>query len=850
MVAVTRDAPRTGGDSSAEGRVEFRPLEREMRESFIDYSMSVIVQRALPDARDGLKPVHRRILHAMAEKRLTPGGHYQKSATVVGDVLGRYHPHGDSAVYDAMVRMAQDFSLRYPLVDGQGNFGSLDGDSAAAYRYTEVRMTPAAVEMLSDLEKDTVGMRPNFDGRLEEPEVLPARLPNLLLNGSDGIAVGMATKIPPHNAGELLRAADRLIEAPDIEVDELLELIPGPDFPTGGYIWGKKGIESAYRTGRGRIEMRARLHVEEGKFGKSSLVVTELPYQVNKARVIGQITNLARLGGTDAITNLRDESDRDGVRLVIELKRDADPAKILELLFRKTQLRCTFGVIMLALVDGAPRELDLRAVLNIWIGHRLEVIRRAAAFDLANASARRHVVEALLKALDTLDEVIAVIRGSRTPASARPKLQRLLGIDAAQADAILAMRLASLTGLEKRKLQEELAELDRRIKFLSAIVRDETVRRERLRAEIAELTEAYQDPRRTQILDGEKPQRLQRGAAEESRLVMLTRQGMIKAQPHASGAGAHSALPGAYALSKRPGDFVLSALACRSFGSLLAVSARGTAYALPLSDLPAATRSSRGRHMDSYLEVAAGDEIVSVMPVDKFEEDRWLVTASRRGKVKRTSLADYENARTGGIIGAGVPRGDEIVSVFISSGGEDLVFFSRLGHIVRFAEDSVRPTGRTAGGVRAMRIEAGNAVVAALPSRPSGELVLLTSKGWGRAVQLESIRRLQRGAKGVRGLANTKRTGILAGVVNTADSGQVAWEFSDGTLGTTALPASGTGSASGVKMIEPPAGHWVEAAWPLRSLVSGSLEGNSPDPDDDPGGDSSTQQGLLELDGR
>ena len=492
-------------------RIEIRILEQEMRDSFIDYSMSVIVQRALPDARDGLKPVHRRILYAMLEEGLRPGRPHKKSATVVGNVLGRYHPHGDSAVYDTMVRMVQEFSLRYPLIDGQGNFGSIDGDSAAAYRYTEVRMTPLAVELLTDIDRDTVDFRPNFDGRLTEPEVLPCRLPHLLLNGSDGIAVGMATKIPPHNASELLRTVDHLVANPDCELDELLARLPGPDFPTGGYIMGRQGIESAYRTGRGRLDMRARIHVEEGRFGKSSLVVTELPYQVNKTRVIEQITRLVRAGRADAITELRDESDRDGIRLMIELKRDAKPEHVVATLFKKTQLRYTFGVIMLALVDGRPEELDLKAALATWVGHRLEVIRRGAAHDLAGAEDRAHVIEGLLLALADIDRVIAIIRGSRNPDSARGKLRAEFELSERQAEAILSMRLAQLTGLEHRKLVDELEGLQTDINRLTRLVSDETARRTFLREEIQELTAKYGDPRRTEILEDDATFKLARG---------------------------------------------------------------------------------------------------------------------------------------------------------------------------------------------------------------------------------------------------------------------------------------------------------------------------------------------------
>jgi len=798
-------------------RIEVRFLEQEMRDSFIDYSMSVIVQRALPDARDGLKPVHRRILYAMREEGLAPGRPHKKSATVVGDVLGRYHPHGDSAVYDTMVRMVQEFSLRYPLIDGQGNFGSIDGDSAAAYRYTEVRLTSAALDLLADIDRDTVDMRPNFDGRLTEPEVLPSRLPHLLLNGSDGIAVGMATKIPPHNAGELLEAVDHLVRHPDCEVDDLLPFVPGPDFPTGGYIWGRDGIDEAYRTGRGRIEMRARIHLEEGRFAKSSLVVTEIPYQVNKTRVIEQITRMVKTGRSEEITELRDESDRDGIRLVIELKRDAKPEKVVERLFRKTQLRYTFGVIMLALVDGRPEELDLKQALECWVGHRLEVIRRRAAFDLRKAEERAHIVEGLLVALDDIDRVIEIIRGSKTPDSARGKLRKEFKLSQRQADAILAMRLAQLTGLEHRKLADELEDLRAEIVELGELVRDEATRRKSLRRDIAELSARYADPRRTEIVAEGGKFRLPRGGGHEACLVLLSRNGYVKAQPASTGGG----LAGAEALAAREGDFARDAFLCRASHSLLVVTARGNAFVLPIAALPHGTRSSRGRPLDEFIDLALGDEVVAVFPVQEFSDDRYLLTATRQGRVKRTALAEYGNARTGGIIGTGLARGDEVVAAFPSDGSRDVFIATRRGQAIRFPEEEIRPMGRSARGVKGIELGKGDLVVACLAPRRDSDLLAASALGYGKRVPYTEFRVQGRAGKGLQILPEKDRVGRLVGVLEVTPADQVAWERSDGSLDTTAAADILTRARREASRpaIELTAGVEVEAVHPIRSGV-------------------------------
>ncbi|MFQ5679221.1 MAG: DNA gyrase subunit A [Gemmatimonadota bacterium] len=797
-------------------RIQLRGIEQEMRDSFIDYSMSVIVQRALPDARDGLKPVHRRILYAMRELGLTPDRPHKKSATVVGDVLGKYHPHGDSAVYDAIVRMVQEFSLRYPLVDGQGNFGSIDGDSAAAYRYTEVRLTPLALETLAAIDRDTVEFVPNFDGRLSEPTVLPSRLPHLLLNGADGIAVGMATKIPPQNIGELLRAADHLAAHPECEIQELMKLVHGPDFPTGGYIWGHQGLREAYLTGRGLIDMRARIHREEGSYGKSSLVVTELPYQVNKTRVIEQITKLVRGGRTDAITELRDESDRDGIRLVIELKRDADPRKVVDTLFKKTQLRYTFGVIMLALVDGRPRELNLKQALECWVDHRLEVIRRKAAFELERSEERAHVIEGLLLALDSIDRVVALIRGSRTPASARTKLVKELTLTERQAEAILAMRLSRLTGLERRKLREELEGLQRFIRELRHLLEEEAARRAYLRRELRDLLATYGDDRRTEILESDRPFPIPAGIGGEATLLLLSRRGYVKAQPVRNGGG----MAGAEALAGREGDFVRQAFLCRGSDRLLALTARGHAHLLRIADLPRGTRSSRGKPLAELLGVEPGDSVVSVLPVDEFDGDRYVVVATRRGRVKRSPLAEYANIRGGGIIGAGLAKGDEVLAAFLTDGTAELLLASRRGQAIRFREEEIRPMGRGARGVRGMEIGGDDELVAALVPRRDSDLAAATELGFGKRIPFTEFRLQGRAGKGTNLLPERKQAGGLVGLLEVQPGDRVMWELSDGELVATKAEAIlGRARREASRRVVPLAGGdaRVTAVHPLRA---------------------------------
>ena len=744
-------------------RIVQRYLEEELRESFIDYSMSVIVQRALPDARDGLKPVQRRILYAMHELRLAPQKPHKKSATVVGDVLGKYHPHGDVTVYETLVRMAQPFSMRYPLVDGQGNFGSIDGDGAAAYRYTEARLAPIATDLLRDIERDTVDFKPNFDGRLQEPEVLPAALPQLLVSGTDGIAVGMATKMPPHNLREIAAAASQILARPNTSLNKLLEIVSGPDFPTGGYVWGREGIEDALRTGRGRVVMRARAHVEQGSYGKPSLVITEIPYQVSKQRVIESIVQLAKKGQLTGLTNLRDETDRDGVRVVLELKRDVNPRKILEKLFIKTQLQTTFGVIALALVDGVPRQLNLKEALEVWIDHRLNVIVRRARFSLTQAEDRAHILEGLMKALDRIDEVVEIIKSSRTPETAAKKLRSALKITARQASAILAMRLSRLTGLESRALRDELDAVNKRIKTLKAILSDEKKRRDLVRRELNAIAERYGDARRTEILSDKGRFPLPSGDAAQEMHVFLTHQGHLKTLP-ARSANNDGGWAAAEPLEAGSGDFVTRLWLCKSDEQLLAFTRDGQVHSARIADLPQGTRSSRGKQVVDLLGLDA--EVAAVHTVRDFSDDRFVVMATRKGRIKRTPLSEFRNIRSGSIIAAGVDKGDEILDVRITDGNEPIVLVTKKGQIIRFDEAEARSMGRAASGVKGIELAGSDRVTAFVVPRRKARLLGVTSEGYARVLELDDLRVQARGGKGVRLLPGRLKAGDVIGFLD------------------------------------------------------------------------------------
>ncbi|UCG75588.1 MAG: DNA gyrase subunit A [Gemmatimonadota bacterium] len=751
-------------------RIEPRLLEDEMRESFIDYSMSVIVQRALPDVRDGLKPVHRRILYAMQEAGLAPTRPYKKSATVVGDVLGKYHPHGDSAVYDSLVRMAQDFSLRYPLVDGQGNFGSIDGDSPAAYRYTEARLEPLAVELLADIDKETVDFAPNFDERLSEPTVLPARVPNLLVNGSSGIAVGMATNVPPHNLGEIVAACEQLIDDPESTLEDLLEHVLGPDFPTGGFIFGTQGIREAYETGRGRIVMRARAEVEEAPGGRERIVVTEIPFMVNKTRMIEQIAHLVRDRRIEGISDLRDESDRDGIRLVIEVKRDADPRIILNQLFKGTQMQSTFGVIMLALVGGIPKVLSLKETLRHFIDHRHEVVVRRSTFELRVAREREHVLQGLKVAVDNIDEVVEIIRGSKDTSEAGAKLRERFELTERQSDAILNMRLARLTGLETEKLEAEIRQLTAEIARLEDLLGSEGLRMELIREELGALADRYADPRRTEILDVPADFTDEDLIAEEDMVITVSRAGYVKRIPPDVYRQQRRGGRGIAGMGTREHDWVEHLYLASSHDYLMCFTEKGQVYWLKVYEVPRGSRTARGKPIVNLLNIGADETIASIVPVRDFSPDRFLIFATRQGLVKKTSLAAYANVRSTGINAINIVDGDRLIDVQLSDGTNDIVLATRLGMAIRFSEDDVREMGRTTQGVKGVDLRADDAVVGMVVVRRAATLLTVSERGMGKRTSIDEYRSQRRGGRGLINLRITEKTGRVVGVKEVTDA--------------------------------------------------------------------------------
>jgi DNA gyrase subunit A len=738
-------------------RIISRFIEEEMRESFLDYSMSVIVQRALPDVRDGLKPVHRRILYAMYELGLMPDRAYKKCATVVGDVLGKYHPHGDTAVYDALVRMVQDFSLRYPLIDGQGNFGSIDGDNAAAYRYTEARLQALAVHLLDDIRKETVPLQPNFDNRLSEPVVLPARFPNLLVNGSSGIAVGMSTNVPPHNLREIAAGVKQLVVDPDCSVEDLMRHVPGPDFPTGGFVVGLDGVRDMYTTGRGRVVMRARVVKEALRGGKEQLVVTELPYAVSKSKVIEQIAELARRGKVDEVADIRDETDRDGIRLVIELKRSAKAGKVLNQLYRRTSLQTTFGAIMLALDHGQPREFNLKELLERFRDHRLEVIQKRCRFDLENAEAERHIVEGLLVALQHIDEVVKIIRGSKDKAQASEKLQDRFGLSEVQADAILNMRLHRLTALERSQLKARLSELQAQIKELKAILASEERQLEVMLEELGEVVKTWGDERRTVLLeegrdDGGKGEEaaVEQQIADEDVVITLSHEGFVKRIPmhlYRRRVSSGKALAG---MERYEDDYLERVFVARTSGWILSFTEQGQCFFLPVMDVPESARASRGQSIYALLDGAdRRDPIVSMIAVDDLgARGRVLLFLSRGGVVKRTDLSDFSNPRTGGIIAAGLKKGDRIMEVALSDGLAEIMLLSSAGRAIRFAEADIPVVGRTAQGVKGIGLKGSEEVVGMVLVRREASVLTVGEDAVGKRTAVSEFPLQKRGGMG------------------------------------------------------------------------------------------------------
>ena len=758
------------GQDEGGNKVLARMLEDEMRESFIDYSMSVIVQRALPDVRDGLKPVHRRILYAMHELGLSPGRAYKKSASVVGEVLGKFHPHGDSAVYDSMVRMVQDFSLRYPLVDGQGNFGSVDGDSAAAYRYTEARLHPLATELLEDIDKETVDFSPNFDGRIDEPTVLPGKLPNLLVNGSSGIAVGMATNIPPHNLREVVSAAVALIRNPELSQEELETHILGPDFPTGGSICGQEGIREAYRTGRGRIITRARAEVEETPGGGERIIVNEIPFMVNKSRLIEQIAQLVREKKITEIRDLRDESDRDGMRVVIELKRDAIPRVVLNRLYKHTQMQTTFGTILLALVDGVPKVMSLREMLLHFIDHRHVVVVRRSEYELRKAREREHILEGLKIAVDNIDEVIRIIRASEDTETASIRLRAAFDLSERQAEAILNMRLARLTGLEMDKLDQELADLRTRIAELDEILGSRDRRMNIIVEELQALAEKYGDDRRTEIVGGNVFLSEEDLIAEEDMVITVSRQGYVKRIEVGAYRAQRRGGRGLRGMGTKEEDWVEHLFVASTHDYIMIFTRSGQCYWLKVWELPQGARHSRGKPLVNLVNLLPGDEIASVVPVREFSHDRYLLFATRKGMVKKTPLSAYRNIRAVGLNAINVVKGDELIEVKVTTGQDEVVLGTRNGMAIRFSEEDARPIGRATSGVRGISLAKGDEVVGmVVVNRPDSTLLVVSEGGMGKRTSLDAYRYQHRGGKGVINIKTTPKTGRVVAIKSVLD---------------------------------------------------------------------------------
>jgi len=757
----------TGGGEHRHGRIVPIAIEEEVKRSYIDYAMSVIVSRALPDVRDGLKPVHRRILHAMREEGMTPDKPYKKSARVVGQVLAKYHPHGDAAVYDTVVRMAQDFAIRYPLVDGHGNFGSLDGDPPAAMRYTEVRLARLALELLHDIDKDTVDFVPNFDESETEPVILPARFPNILVNGSSGIAVGMATNIPPHNLGEVIDALVTMIDEPETtDLKRLMGIIKGPDFPTGAYILGREGIRQAYQTGRGLVSMRAKTLIETTKAGKTRIVVSEIPYQVNKATLIERIAQLVRDKKLEGVTDLRDESDRHGVRVVMELRREADPNVILNRLFKYTQMQETFGVILLALVEGRPRILNLQEILDHYLAYQKEVIVRRTKFELAKAEARAHILEGLRIALNNLDAIIKLIRASKDRDSAREGLMREFGLSEKQATAILEMRLQQLTALERDKIEAEYEELSKAIEYLLAVLGSERMVMQIIRRELLEVKEKFDDPRRTVITSGALSQDfdVEDLIAEEDIVVTMTHQGYIKRLPADTYRIQRRGGRGIAGMGTKEEDFVERLFVTTTHNNLLFFSNKGRVYRLKAHEVPEAGRTAKGTAVINLVPVEPGEIISAVIPVRDFSPGSHLFMATRRGIVKRTELSEYDTARRSGLIAIALDEGDELVGVRHATTGEEVILATRLGKAIRFSVDQVRSMGRPARGVKGITLRADDEVVSMDPIRAGAAVLTISARGLGKRTPVDEYPTRSRGGKGVINLQITSRTGEVIGI--------------------------------------------------------------------------------------
>jgi DNA gyrase subunit A len=749
-------------------------IEDEIKGSYIDYAMSVIVARALPDVRDGLKPVHRRVLFGMSELGLNFNKPYKKSARIVGEVLGKYHPHGDTAVYDTLVRMAQDFSMRYPLVDGQGNFGSIDGDSPAAMRYTEARLSKIAEEMLRDIEKNTVDFLPNFDESLQEPVVLPSLLPNLLVNGASGIAVGMATNIPPHNLADIVDGIVALIRDPEIGDDKLIKIVKAPDFPTGGIIFGYEGVKEAYKTGRGRIVIRARANIETTKSGRVNIVITEVPYQVNKASLIERIAELVREKKLEDISDIRDESDRDGIRVVVELKRDAEAQVVLNNLYKHTQMQTTFGVILLALVDGIPKVLTLKQMMERFVDHRHEVVVRRTKFDLDAAEKRAHILEGYKIALDNIDEVVQIIKKSKDPESAKLALMRRFKLSEVQSKAILALTLQRLTGLERKKIEDEYRETIKLIEKLRAILASKEMRMQIIKDELLELKKNFADERRTEIVEKASEFSIEDMIAEEDVVITITHNGFIKRYPVSGYRRQSRGGKGITAQTTREDDFVEHMFIASTHQYILFFSDRGRAYWLKVHEIPEGGRASRGRSIVNLISKMPDETITAFLPVKDFNDESFVTMVTKRGFVKKVALNEFSNPRRVGIIAIGLDKGDRLIDAWLTNGKQDIIIGTRNGFALRFNEKDVRAMGRNARGVKGINLSKGDEVIGMIViSRSDSSVLVVSDKGFGKRSEIEEYSLRRRGGKGLITVKTSDKNGKLLAIKEVIDNDDI-----------------------------------------------------------------------------
>ncbi len=799
-------------------------IEDEMKSSYLDYSMSVIVSRALPDVRDGLKPVHRRILLAMHDLNLAHNRPYRKSAKLTGDVTGNYHPHGTAAVYDAVVRMAQDFSMRYPLVDGQGNFGSIDGDPAAAERYTEVRMTEIAEELLKDIEKETVEFGLNYDETRQMALVLPAKIPNLLINGASGIAVGMATNIPPHNITEVIDALVALIDNPDMSVDELCEIVEGPDFPTGGIIYGRGGIREAYRTGKGKITLRARANIETQKNGKMSIVVTEIPFQTNKAAIIEKIANLVRDGKISGISDIRDESDKEGMRIVIELKKDSYPKVVLNQLFAHTQLQVTYGIIMLALDNLRPEVMNLKELMQKFLNHREEVVTRRTRYDLRRAEERAHILEGYKIALDNIDAVVNLIKKSPSPAEAKKGLMKKFKLTEVQAQAILDLRLQRLTGLERQKIEEEYLDLIKKIEYYRSILESRVRLLGIIKDELADLKKRFGDERRTEIVDEEGEFHIEDLIAEEDMIITITHTGYIKRIPITTYRRQRRGGKGITGLGMKEEDFVEHLFIASTHSYILFFTDKGKCYWLKVHEIPQGGRLARGKAIVNLLEMSREEKITAFVPVSNFDADAYLLVATAKGFIKKTHLSAYANPRKGGIIATILRDGDRLIEAKLTSGNDDVILAKKKGKAIRFSERDVRVMGRATQGVKGVTLDKDDEVVAMVVVKRKANLLAVTENGYGKRTRISDFRNIKRGGKGVICIKTDERNGDLVDLKEVLDNDEVMIITKNGMIircPVKGIPVLGR-QAKGVKIIKLSEGDEVVDV----ALIAGEKEEN------------------------